>query len=255
MSKDTSELAIGGKDREPSQQSTTKQWGPFAAIWYGILVFLGPQLIVGEVVYLLNFQMQDTDLESFYMYGISVAITFILLSQLLRRKYGSSFFKIGLNKFRPRYIGYALLALPCYLILSSVFSDIVAAVYHNFNSGQQQNLGFTSVVNPIQVIAVFVSLVIIPPLVEESVFRGFLFMGLRKKLNPWWAAIVTSLIFGVAHWQLNVSVDTFALSLALCYLRIKTDSLWPGIFLHATKNFIAFVFVFIMTPGHLLHLF
>ena len=41
-------------------------------------------------------------------------------------------------------------------------------------------------------------------------------------------------------------IDTFILSLVLCYLRVKTGSLWAGITLHALKNGIAFVALFVI---------
>ena len=42
------------------------------------------------------------------------------------------------------------------------------------------------------------------------------------------------------------ALDTFTLSMVLCYLRQETDSLWPGILLHALKNCIAFITLFVL---------
>jgi len=95
---------------------------------------------------------------------------------------------------------------------------------------------------------------VLPPLVEETVFRGFVFAGLRNKLKFVWAALATSALFASAHLQIGngqpllwvAALDTFTLSLVLCYLREKTDSLWPGILLHALKNGIAFLSLFVL---------
>jgi membrane protease YdiL (CAAX protease family) len=59
-------------------------------------------------------------------------------------------------------------------------------------------------------------------------------------------------LFGVAHLQFGsgapllwvAALDTFTLSIVLCYLREKTGSVWAGVFLHAIKNAIAFVALF-----------
>ena len=67
------------------------------------------------------------------------------------------------------------------------------------------------------------------------------------------AAIITSLMFAVGHLQFGsgapllwvAALDTFVLSLVLCYIREKTDSLWPGIFIHAIKNALAFSVLFL----------
>lgn len=75
----------------------------------------------------------------------------------------------------------------------------------------------------------------------------------KKGLRVLPAAIVTSLIFAVGHLAESsqgplyvAAIDTFVLSLVLIYLREKTGRLWASIGLHAIKNAIAFVTVFVL---------
>ncbi len=68
----------------------------------------------------------------------------------------------------------------------------------------------------------------------------------KKDPTFWSAAILTSIMFAAAHMQWNVAVDTFALSLALCYLVEKSDSILPSIVLHALKNSVAFTVLFLV---------
>jgi len=44
------------------------------------------------------------------------------------------------------------------------------------------------------------------------------------------------------------ALDTFILSLVLIYLREKTGSLWASITLHAVKNGVAFMALFVLHP-------
>jgi membrane protease YdiL (CAAX protease family) len=68
------------------------------------------------------------------------------------------------------------------------------------------------------------------------------------------AALLTSAIFAAAHLPEGGSggplyiaaIDTFILSLVLIYLRIKTGNLWASITLHALKNGVAFVALFVL---------
>jgi membrane protease YdiL (CAAX protease family) len=68
------------------------------------------------------------------------------------------------------------------------------------------------------------------------------------------AVILTSLIFASAHLPEGgaagllyiAALDTFILSLVLIYLREKTGGLWASITLHAIKNGIAFVALFVL---------
>jgi len=95
---------------------------------------------------------------------------------------------------------------------------------------------------------------VLPPLIEETVFRGFVYSGLRTKLKPVVAALITSAVFASLHLEFGngkpllwvAALDTFTLSMVLCYLRQKTNSLWPGIVLHALKNGLAFMSLFVI---------
>lgn len=115
--------------------------------------------------------------------------------------------------------------------------------------GQEQSVGFTKYGNSVMdLVFIFVALVVIPPICEEIVMRGFLFGKLRQKMQFkggfWVASIITSLLFAVAHGQWNVGIDTFILSMVLCWVRRETGSIWTGIFVHILKNGLAFLLLY-----------
>jgi membrane protease YdiL (CAAX protease family) len=91
----------------------------------------------------------------------------------------------------------------------------------------------------------FIALVILPPVAEELLFRGYLFGHLRTTMGFWTTSLVVSAAFGFIHGQWNVGIDTFILSLFLCYLRETTGSLWASMLLHGIKNGVAYFFLFI----------
>ncbi|MBU2771401.1 CPBP family intramembrane glutamic endopeptidase, partial [Acidithiobacillus caldus] len=86
--------------------------------------------------------------------------------------------------------------------------------------------------------------VILAPVTEEIVFRGAGLAGLRRRLSPWVAGSIVTLLFVLAH--VPSKIDDFhypealliiaALGTALLWLRLKYRSLWPPIFLHALWN-------------------
>ena len=100
---------------------------------------------------------------------------------------------------------------------------------------------------------IFLTLVVLAPLAEEVLFRGYLFGKIRKLAPFWISAIMASLTFGLAHlWagpgtalQWLVAIDTFVLSLVLCLLREHTGAIWAGVLVHAIKNGIAFYFIYL----------
>jgi membrane protease YdiL (CAAX protease family) len=86
-------------------------------------------------------------------------------------------------------------------------------------------------------VALFVVVaVIMAPLFEEVVFRGFLFRGLANSWGWVWGALASAAVFGLAHLQLDVFVPLFALGFALAWVYQRTGSLWTSITLHAVFN-------------------
>lgn len=186
-----------------------------------------------------------------------VAVIGIGLVFLLLRLTATSRQEIGLRRPRLKDVFYALIGygwyLPLYL-LSTLFIGLILPVV---DFEQRQQLGFdTSIAGP-SLILVGISLVAIPAIYEEVLFRGLLFTGLRKRLSLIHTSILISSIFAAAHLQLGAkapllwaaAADTFVLSLVLVYLRERTGSLWPAIGLHAIKNFVAFLLLFVFKVG------
>ena len=127
--------------------------------------------------------------------------------------------------------------------------DVSPAKVFGVDTSQAQSLGFSQLLGGELLIA-FVVLVVLTPLFEEALFRGFLYGRLRQTSLPWWVpAVIVSLLFGLAHGQWNVGIDVFVLSMVACGLREVTGSIWAGILLHMAKNMVAFFAVFVFTTG------
>ena len=146
-----------------------------------------------------------------------------------------------------------------YLVIFLIVAAVAIQLIPALNADQKQQLGFDNPAGTISLVLTFISLVVLPPIAEETLFRGLVYTGMRSKLRFIPAAILTSLIFSSAHLQLGsgapplwtAALDTFILSLVLCYLREKTGSLWAGIFVHAGKNSVAFWVLYLVPLLHI----
>jgi len=86
-------------------------------------------------------------------------------------------------------------------------------------------------------IPVFVALVVVAPLCEESFFRGILFRGLQARFGLALAVGVSSVLFSAAHSTLVQKGMTIFLGAYFAVLVHVTGSLWAGILAHAFNNF------------------
>ena len=86
-------------------------------------------------------------------------------------------------------------------------------------------------------------IVVLAPLGEELLFRGFL----QKFLEEHWndvtrAVLVTSLFFAIIHLNPFWLIQIYVLGILLGYLAWRTGSIWAGFILHAANNFMALIF-------------
>lgn len=273
MSKDSSKtvVPVSGELFDPTHARgkrevvTTKvPWNPWVAVLYAVIIYFLAQIIAGAIVAVYpHLKGWNTNSSTDWLNNSVVAqFWYVLLAEALT--FGAIWWFIHLRKAKLSSIGwrrfklrdplFTLAGFAVYFIGYTILLSIATHVFPSINVNQKQQLGFQNATGIFDLALTFVSLVILPPLVEETVFRGFIFTGLRNKLQWWWAAILTSLLFATAHLEFgtgqpllwSAAIDTFTLSLVLCYLRQKTDSLWPGILLHALKNCVAFVALFIL---------
>ncbi len=135
---------------------------------------------------------------------------------------------------------YFFAGLPVFYGLVLSLSLVASMLLSNEVMNQTQEIGFAATQNGVELVIIFVALVIIAPLFEEMIMRGFLFGKLRQHIPMWPAAILVSLLFALAHGQINVGIMTFILSMFSCRMREKTGAIWAGLFLHMTVNLVAY---------------
>lgn len=74
------------------------------------------------------------------------------------------------------------------------------------------------------------------PLLEEILFRGYLYPVLKKGIGMPLACLLLSFFFALIHHNILALFPLFILALALVFLYEKTSTLWAPIFLHALFN-------------------
>lgn len=222
--------------------------------WNALAVFLLPWIVLPLVVLLLlqllaphiagldwieqAFTSANPDPRaSFALVILDAVASFGLIGYFLR-KHHARIRDLGIRRFSVgRAILLLVILLVAFSVLIGVVYSLVALLDPSFSANQPQTNEFTSTTSSLSLWA----LVIIPPFIEETVFRGFMFPAFSKRYGVVIGAILTSVLFGFAHLQGNVSVYTFVLSLLLCFLYVRLGSIIPGIALHMLNNYIAYI--------------
>ena len=175
--------------------------------------------------------------ESAVSYLLTVPLQIWFIFWLLRRRKIDLSKNLGLYHFNRNALIYSLVA---YLILYLVLT----AYSYAFQISPPEE--FIKLIKATPFVLNFLMVVIGAPIVEELLFRGFLFSQLKTtKLGINGSIILTSLIWTSIHLQydLFLLIPIFLLGLFLGYLMHKYNSLYLVIIVHAVHNLQATLFL------------
>lgn len=151
------------------------------------------------------------------------------------------------------------LAIPVILFCGSLIDLVIHGVFKLENLPDQIAVQWlkTTFAFPGYFLITAFTIIILAPLLEETLFRGFLQSFLRKHLGPKFAIGITAFCFSCFHfsWEQgwnNIPIITtlFPLALFLGYLYEKQRSLFASISMHASFNTISLINIYFF--GHLL---
>jgi membrane protease YdiL (CAAX protease family) len=143
-----------------------------------------------------------------------------------------------------------ILAFPLVLFLSQALEMAVTKIFHATQLPDQAAVKFlkSTFDHPLYFLLAVISIVIFAPLIEETLFRGFLQTYIRKHLGPRQAIFITSVCFSLFHYSagqglgnISIILSLFILALFLGFLYEKQGSLLSPMILHASFNTVSVV--------------
>lgn len=131
------------------------------------------------------------------------------------------------------------------MYVSNLLGLGITTVIGLFKGGQVENV-LVDLVGSLSIPLMFFLMVICAPLIEEYVFRK-LIVDRTVRYGQGVAVILSGLMFGLFHGNLNQFVYTFTLGMFLAFLYVKTGNLKITIALHAIVNFMGSILATLMT--------
>jgi membrane protease YdiL (CAAX protease family) len=218
----------------------------FVGAWFGlqILVVILLRVLSPYVplfAHFLQTALNTNDVTASFVFELLDAVIGLGLVWFYLNRYKVGWSTVGWRRVGVlkslAYLGGILLF---FIIASNILLLLVSVLVPGFNATQTQTGDQTIATGSHRSVAL-IALVLLPPILEETIFRGFLFSALAKRWGVIWGAIISSAIFGIAHWQANISIYTFILGLLLCFMYVRLKSIVPGIFVHMLNNYLAFI--------------
>jgi len=190
-------------------------------------------LLLGLALLLWGTSLPDIGVR--YIVGIAVEVA-LALGALLFMRLGKLSIRATL---RWRWPGWRLVGLGGALALGLWIIGVI------LNLTTTVLFGYTTPVPPsmfprtvIEALLLFTSTVIVAPLCEEIMFRGYVQRAYERR-SPWIGIAVGGVIFALYHLRFQGAMALVPVAFVLGFVAWRSNSLFPGIVLHAAYNSIA----------------
>lgn len=132
-------------------------------------------------------------------------------------------------------------ALPLLYLISSLWTVLLTKGFGLVLKEQDPVTLFRTATSPLDIFGIIFLAVVVAPLGEELIFRGYLLPVLKRYVGRWPAILGTGLFFGVIHgnWAAAAALALLGILLALAYEH--TGSLVTPITMHMVFNSITVV--------------
>ncbi len=138
----------------------------------------------------------------------------------------------------------ALLIAPATVFF--IWFVLVTVHYSGWNGWLERTLGIEGMQesvkllqeakDPLVVALMALAAVVVAPLAEEVVFRGYLYPAAKHFCGPPGAMLFSSLVFAAAHGNAVALLPLFVLAMLLCLVYELTGSIWASISVHFLFN-------------------
>lgn len=209
------------------------------------LIYFVAMCLVACVFLLGYFGIVTNDVLSSFLIQIVVmfAIPLLLYRLLFKKKFKDCFKDFGFKKISGKMVAITIVLGFVLYFINSFVSDAWASVIAFF--GYESLAGSTTVTLSYKFLfKEFVLSAILPGICEEFLHRGIMLHAGKKYANPRFCLIISSILFGLMHLNINQFLYAAILGGLMGYVALVSDSIFPTMIIHFMNNFLSSYFVY-----------
>ena len=168
---------------------------------------------------------------------VMFAVPMLLYTLFVSKNIKKTFKDTGFKKITPRMLiitivlGFILYLLN--LLVATFFSGVINIFgYERLSSPSPVVLNYSTLIKE------FVLSCILPGICEEFLHRGIMLHANKKTGNPKFCLIISSILFGLMHLNINQFFYAAILGFLMGYVSLIADSIYPCIIIHFMNNFL-----------------
>ena len=174
---------------------------------------------------------------------VMAAIPMLMYSLLISKSFKGTLKNLGFNKIGKKtlliviLLGFILYFLNSYI--ATFFSSILTMFGYEKLPIQSTT---TDTINTATILKEFLLTAILPGICEEILHRGVILNGAKKVYNTRYCLIISSILFGLAHLNINQFFYAAILGYFMGYINLITDRIYPSMIIHFMNNFLSVYF-------------
>lgn len=168
---------------------------------------------------------------------VMFAIPLLMYTLLVSKNLKKSFADCGFKKISGKIVLISFVLGVVLFLINTFVANFFATVIKFFGYDSLQT---SSVVNLDYkfLLKEFVFSAILPGVCEETLHRGIVLHAGKKTGNPRYCLIISSILFGMMHMNINQFFYATILGFLMGYVALISDSIYPSIIIHFMNNFL-----------------
>jgi uncharacterized protein len=186
-------------------------------------------------------------LAAFTSYGVGALVGILLINFLIWRPFKGrlqELFRFDIRALPLGFVAYCA-AVPLVIAVAALNEKIIP----QGGGGNPVLTIITSSENIEAKILLFITVAVLAPLFEETLFRGMLYPALASRMSPWFAIPLTSFIFAACHFSAAELLPLTLLGIVMTYTYQRTKNLVPSMVLHSLWNGGSFLALLVLGGG------
>ena len=215
---------------------------------YACVMFILLQYLLYKFIFAVG---GITSYGTYHLFSALLQGAFILASFAVAKFKNTSWVKATTfnRKINKKVVLYCLIitviCLWAFTDLSSAFMAILEKCGYTSPLETGDTGKYNQITNIGEYLLSIVTVCIIPPICEETLYRGTVLNSFRG-LNKWVGIFVSGFCFMIMHGNPDQTIHQFILGIILGYIAWETRNIWVCILIHALNNFLAVTMTFIL---------
>ena len=235
----------------PKNNKTYKGDKLYPNIKISLLIIAVSLLLTFLIVLFLNYYLKkefNEAVKTILTSSLTSLLMYFSVYFFIRRKYADPF--KGLFKKNVNY-GFLYSIIPA-VIGTMMLNIVINSLLPKNDSSAYRDFLLLMASEKSYIFLFMIPTVILAPLTEELIFRGFLLRGISSNHKPLISILVTSSIFSLIHLNSEQIPNAFILGVIFSVITIHSGNLKYTMIYHALNNFYATFLLFFVSPSDLM---